>query len=804
MDGGTFLQLVNDVLKRIDRAPLEEGGSAQAIISVRPQDRVLQILAGPGSGKTEMLVWRVLYELFVQGTKSERIMVTTFTRRAATELEVRVVERCDALMEAAKERGISTADPLVHDLRIGTIHSLCDTLLAEYDDAYSATGTQVIDEAEVSVRLARDYRLALGFNSSPPKRLLNRLFENRELTSLFRAPWEDAPNWPSNIMGRVSCVSALINQQVETWIPRCGSEDNRLNGLDTIHETKTVTADLIKLQTRWERYLDDHQILDFATIQKRFLERQNTIQGLLTHIFVDEFQDNNPIQFAIHTAWLVTPNVRLTVVGDDDQAIYRFRGSDIECFNQLKPFCESRSIAYRQEKLETNFRSTKNIVQFTQEFRKNKVLTALSMPKHIVADDKAAQGIPVRLVQGPWGEISRFVANELTKIGAGRIPSADRENPASAAILMFSMSERGAKGRVSSALVLRRVMETAGIRVYNPRNKTAATSESPVSQLLGLISYLIDPISLALAGKNRRPVMVAATDGDPAHAPFAASHPPHFPINRSHLDFQKRYRKGDGGKIDDAIPVRKTVLNFVDDIRNNLVNAYASGRHPRLTLAGLVARLLCLPFFRKSGFTPTLFRQALFTQLLEANIAATRLTNQSLDLPLEVSKVKGKFVWPERFWNLLSVFGAFLDRSSLDDLEVDTFEQDAVLMLTFHQGKGLEFDHVFVGGTGRAIDVAPALRTRIFSGEAVKFKVDSNGAAITKNQKVLDLAEADRDREVYVAMTRAKKTLTILHDPSAQLSYMPLNPTIEAMFKNVHGVKSKIFPALTTKERSFK
>ncbi len=188
MEDKTFLLLVNDVLKQVGRESLPEGGSGQAVISVLPGDRVLQILAGPGSGKTEMLVWRVLYELFVLGTKSERIMVTTFTRRAATELQVRVVERCEGLIGAAKNRGVPASDPLVHDLRIGTIHSLCDSLLAEFDDAYAMNGTQVIDEAEVSIRLARDHRMSLGFSNSPPKRVLNRLFENQELMSLFRAP----------------------------------------------------------------------------------------------------------------------------------------------------------------------------------------------------------------------------------------------------------------------------------------------------------------------------------------------------------------------------------------------------------------------------------------------------------------------------------------------------------------------------------------------------------------------------------------------------------------------------------------
>jgi UvrD/REP helicase N-terminal domain len=185
MDRALFLDLVNEVLKIVGREPLAAGGSEQKIICVLPEDRVLQILAGPGSGKTEMLVWRVLYELFVVAIKSERVMVTTFTRRAATELQVRVVERSDALMAAAARRGISVGDPLVHDLRIGTIHGLCDSLLAEFDDTYAASGTDVIDETEIRVRLARDYRWALGFSYPAPKRVLNRLFENQRLMRFF-------------------------------------------------------------------------------------------------------------------------------------------------------------------------------------------------------------------------------------------------------------------------------------------------------------------------------------------------------------------------------------------------------------------------------------------------------------------------------------------------------------------------------------------------------------------------------------------------------------------------------------------
>lgn len=106
-------------------------------------------------------------------------------------------------------------------------------------------------------------------------------------------------------------MSALIAQHVETWIPRCGPT-NKPNGIEKISGQTGLTGELIKLQGRWERYLDEHHILDFATIQNRFLERQAMLIARFQHVFVDEFQDSNPIQFAIHTRWLLNAGTRLT------------------------------------------------------------------------------------------------------------------------------------------------------------------------------------------------------------------------------------------------------------------------------------------------------------------------------------------------------------------------------------------------------------------------------------------------------------------------------------------------------------
>lgn len=422
-------------------------------------------------------------------------------------------------------------------------------------------------------------------------------------------------------------------------------------------------------------------------------------------------------------------------------------------------------------------------MSFAGSFKSNTVLNDLSMPKSISPAPNAAEGAEVRLLSGPWDDLCAVVSQELGALGVGKVgPHAGQGNLA--AILMFSMSERQSRDWASPALALRRSIESQGMRVYNPRSKTANNPDSPVSMLLGIISYLIDPVSKAPVGKGGREVEVWASNSEAAKSLAARTLPPPFPINQRHAALQKSFIKAEGGDIGAPHPSRAQIVAFADIVRQEL-SALKQGDRGRLTLSGFVARLLAFPLFRLSGFTVSLFRQALFTQLLEANIAPTRLTLQSLDQPLEVSKNKaGKFIWPDRYWNLLSIFGGYLETNTLDDLEVEAFQDNAVLMITFHQAKGLEFDHVYVAGMGRDPDFIPALRTRLFSGEPVPYSIKS-GEVSTKDQRTRVHGLGDREREVYVALTRAKMSLTLLQDSRDTHFYMRPNPAVQTLF--AHG-----------------
>src|SRR5262249_13645656 len=116
-----------------------------------------------------------------------------------------------------------------------------------------------------------------------------------------------------------------------------------------------------------------------------------------------------------------------------------------------------------------------------------------------------------------------------------------------------------------------------------------------------------------------------------------------------------------------------------------------------------------------------------------------------------------------------------------DDLDVEAFAESAGSVLTFHQAKGLEFDNVYVALTGKEPDPASALATALFSGDTPNYKVD-NAHPLAKDPANLRLAEADREREVYVAITRPRTTLTVLHAPGDGRWAMKLNNGLDALF----------------------
>jgi DNA helicase-2/ATP-dependent DNA helicase PcrA len=100
-----------------------------------------------------------------------------------------------------------------------------------------------------------------------------------------------------------------------------------------------------------------------------------------------------------------------------------------------------------------------------------------------------------------------------------------------------------------------------------------------------------------------------------------------------------------------------------------------------------------------------------------------------------------------------------------------------------------------VVGPHQPIDVSPALRTNLFTGEPVKYQAEAATGAVTcKDPDALRLAQADRECEGYVAMTRAKKHLTFLFDLGHEREFLTLNPEIEKLFAGAAAAGHPQFP----------
>jgi DNA helicase-2/ATP-dependent DNA helicase PcrA len=255
-------------------APVLEGDASRA---VKHRGSHMQIIACAGSGKTEVVAQRVA-DLMADGADPAGVIAFTFTERAAEELKARISARAEERLGAAALDRLGAAF-------VGTIHAYCFRLLQQHAPNYETF--DVLDERRLTAFLCREEpRLRL-------KDLTGKLF---------------------------SSISAfLTNLDVV---------ENELISLDELEEPFRGKA------TEFYRLLDQFRLLTFGQLISRAVTEMETpaiagaVHSTLRYLIVDEYQDVNPAQERL-IKLLTGPRVELCVVGDDDQAIYQWRGSDV-------------------------------------------------------------------------------------------------------------------------------------------------------------------------------------------------------------------------------------------------------------------------------------------------------------------------------------------------------------------------------------------------------------------------------------------------------------------------------------------
>lgn len=277
----------------------------------------MQIIASAGSGKTEVVSQRVA-DLLAEGVPPDGIVAFTFTERAAAELKKRIEARVEARLG-------SEALGRLNGLFVGTIHSYCFRLLQQYVPKYETY--DVLDENQLAAFVSRE-AWRLNVRQFDPD---NRLF--------------------ASVQRFLRNVEVVDNELLDI---ECLPEDFR-----TVLEEYYATLARYRLLTYGQQVRAAVEELQRPAVASR-------VHETLRFLIVDEYQDVNPAQEELIRR-LTGPDTELCVVGDDDQAIYQWRGSDV---NNIVTFA-SRYESVTTFEIATNRRSRPEIVEAANGFARS-------------------------------------------------------------------------------------------------------------------------------------------------------------------------------------------------------------------------------------------------------------------------------------------------------------------------------------------------------------------------------------------------------------------------------------------------
>lgn len=310
-DTSAWLAKLNDA----QRAAVEHGADTP-----NTPPGALLVIAGAGSGKTNTLAHRVA-NLVVKGADPRRILLLTFSRRAALEMTRRVTRIAGAALgeRAALAQGLTWS---------GTFHSVGARLLREYADLIGLAPAFTINDREDSADLMNLVRHELGLSAK------ERRFP--------------AKGTCFAIYSRVVNTGASLAHVLDNAFPWCREWEADLRMLFAAYvdaKQKQSVLDYDDLLLYWSHMAAEPAIA--ADLSARF-----------DHVLVDEYQDTNRLQASILLG--LKPDGRgLTVVGDDAQSIYSFRGATVR---NILDFPAQFDPPARQVTLERNYRSSAPIL----------------------------------------------------------------------------------------------------------------------------------------------------------------------------------------------------------------------------------------------------------------------------------------------------------------------------------------------------------------------------------------------------------------------------------------------------------
>ncbi|MBN2264816.1 MAG: ATP-dependent helicase [Candidatus Aminicenantes bacterium] len=661
-----------------EERPLLAGLNPAQRRAVLHGDGPLLIVAGAGTGKTKVITHRIARLIASKAARPDQILAVTFTEKAASEMEARVdvlVPYTSSFAEISTFNSFGERVLRDHALDVGYPPDF--RLLADVD--------QAVFVRENLFRLPLDYYRPLG----QPTRHIREVLE-----AIRRLKQEDV--------------------RPEDYV-RHAEELGRKASTEAERETARKHLEIARVFGAYQGLLRSNGLIDFedqVTLVVDLLRRRPSVLDELRrryrYILVDEFQDTNFVQFEL-VKMLAAEHRNLTVVGDDDQSIFRFRGaslSNILHFEEVFP--EARRVV-----LTRNYRSTQPILDAAYRLIRHNDPNRLEFKDAV---DKKLRAV------------SRSRAKSIRMLSFDTLPhEAD-----AVADRILAIKAGGGSWRDMAVLVRRNADADPYLRALNMKEIPYRFSGSRGLYQREEIKVIVAFIRALTDFENSRDLFYLALSdvygADPYDLSRIAGH-----AEKKNQALHDLFRAiADGASPVEIKPeTEKTVRRIFGDI---------------LALVDLAAKknagAVVYAFLERSGYLKALVEP--MTPEAEVRVKNVRLL---------FDKIKGFSELVEndsiksfaRYLDLLAEVG---DNPATSEADLD---EDAVSVLTVHKAKGLEFDTVFLVG----------LIEDRFPGRERRERIPVPDGVLKESLPGRENYLQEERRLFYVAMTRARRALDL-------------------------------------------
>ncbi len=409
------------------------------------------ILAGAGSGKTRVIVAKAQYLIEQKKYSPDSILVITFSNKTQVELEERMADLGDDIPE------------------VKTFHSFGMELIGEFGNLLHLNGEpQKLSEYKLRqyLQLAiADLKTSFLLDTNKPDKTYRALAK-------FISRAKDELVGPDDIIARA--------EKELSSIPNSDSDENLINRdrWTKILEAGKIyqTYELIKSQNNQKSQMGGLDYGDMIALSYQLLKSHKIVGANLRqkyrYILVDEFQDTNYAQVEI-LQLLAGNKCGITVVGDDDQAIYRFRGASFASFRLFQKLFPGMMIF----KLEENYRSARTIVRAAQSLIESDPAARFDSSKKMIAASQTGEKVIIRKCPDYFSE-AESAASEIQRL----LIYDDYRKPSSIAVLVRSRYHKD---------LLAAELKNKGIDFYCDSNTSGKLSR-PAQLLRAIYEFTID------------------------------------------------------------------------------------------------------------------------------------------------------------------------------------------------------------------------------------------------------------------------------------------------------------------------